>query len=73
MKREDLKEIISSVIEKMKQDAPEAACGMFWSDNSVNNPGPIGGDPGDDPPNINPFGGEEPRMLTTHYAVGEED
>ena len=68
MKREDLKEIISSVIEKMKQDAPEAACGMFWSDNPVNNP--FGGD---DPLIKNPFDGNETgKFLTTDYAVGEE-
>ena len=63
MKREDLKEIISSVIEKMKQDTPEAACGLFWGDNPGGEDGPSG--------NIfpvNPNKGVE----TTLYAVGEE-
>lgn len=46
MNRNDLKEIITAVIEKMSNDAPAAACGTFHMDEPV---------------------------ITTYYAIGEED
>jgi hypothetical protein len=46
MTRNDLKDIISSVIEKLQGNSPAPACGWFCADEPV---------------------------ITTYYAVGEED
>ena len=75
MKREDLREIICSVIEKLKQDIPEAACGIFWNDNLVATPEySVGEEITVHPANRYSINEEDSaRTLTTHYAVGEED
>ena len=74
MKREDLKEIISSVIEKMKQDEPEAACGIFWNDNPVATTlYSVGEEENVNPTTKYAIGEDVSGGITTHYAIGEED
>ncbi|MBN1696648.1 MAG: hypothetical protein JW881_03950 [Spirochaetales bacterium] len=46
MTRKELKEIIVSVIERLRENAPSPACGVLWADEPI---------------------------VTTYYAIGEED
>ena len=57
MSREELKDIVCAVVERLGKDAPTPACGLFWAD--------------DPQPTTRYAVGEED--VTTYYAVGEED
>lgn len=62
MTRQDLKEIILSVIDKMQKESPRPACAFLWSDYDV----VVGV--------TTVYGvGEEDPPSTTLYAVNEED
>ncbi len=60
MKKSDLQDVLALVKEKLSRD-PEAACGVFWTDEAA---------PGPDPTSRYAVGEED---ATTRYAVGEED
>ena len=62
MTRQDLKEIILSVIDKMQKESPRPACAFLWSDDAWG-----GG--------FTTYYavGEEDQPTTTLYAVGEEE
>ena len=62
MTRQDLKEIILSVIDKMQKESPRPACAFLWSDYNVEIP-------------VTTIYGvaEEAQPSTTLYAVNEED
>ncbi|MBN2736951.1 MAG: hypothetical protein JXR70_08230 [Spirochaetales bacterium] len=86
MNRKDLKEIITSVIEKMQENTPATACGAFFADNPIittyyavgeedSTPTPeITGEPATPTPieTPTPRPTKDP-VITTYYAVGEED
>ena len=62
MNRQDLKEIILSVIDKMQKESPRPACAFLWSDYNVGLPATT----------VYSVGEEDPPS-TTVYAVNEED
>ena len=61
MTRQDLKEIILSVIDKMQKESPRPACAFLWSDEVFG------------APTTYYAVGEEAEPTTTLYAVNEED
>ena len=63
MTREDLKEIILSVIDKMERVSPRPACAFLWSDYDL----------GTVYTTVYGVGEESEPPSTTLYAVGEED
>ena len=63
MTRQDLKEIILSVIDKMQKESPHPACAFLWSDDAWNAP----------PTTYYAVGEEDGGAPTTVYSVGEEE
>jgi hypothetical protein len=73
MTRNDLKDIISSVIEKLQGNSPAAACGWLYADDPVITTYYAVGEEGSTPiPTIEPKPTPTP-TATTKYAIGEED
>jgi hypothetical protein len=70
MTRNELKEIIVSVIERLKEGASAPACGIQWTDDpvQVTTLYGIGEESGSPEPKPTP----DP-VVTTRYAIGEED